>query len=118
MQQVAGFHSPIPKENLFGIYDYMSTLTPDDRTDPRLELLLNSTRFVSDVMDSIRNLTLVGVKGVSADQLYERITAKYGDRGTIPRRVRYALATLRNFGALEHEGNKWYLVRDLFQQMC
>lgn len=112
LQQAVGFRSPLSREQLQAYYDEMSGLAPDQRLAIRFRLLVESTPFVAEVVQAIRKLQVVGAKEVSASQLYERIIAKYGDRGTIPRRVRYVLRTLENIGYLEHRGMKWRMTED------
>jgi len=107
LQQSVGLRSPLSRAQLQAYYDEMSRLAPDQRMTLRFRLLVESTPFVAEVVQAIRKLHAVGAKEVSASQLYTRVIAKYGDRGTIPRRVRYVLRTLMNLGVMEHREKMW-----------
>jgi hypothetical protein len=109
LQQAVGFRSPLSRDQLHAYYDEMSRLAPDQRIALRFRLLVESTPFVAEVVQAIRKLHVVGEKEVGASQLYDRLIAKYGDRGTIPRRVRYVLRTLMNLGVMEHRDKKWLI---------
>ena len=68
-------------------------------------------------MQVIRKLYVVGTKEVSASQLLERLVTKYGDRGTIPRRIFYVLRTLVHLGVMENRQKKWFMTHsDLLEQ--
>lgn len=110
LERMVGASSLIPKERLAAAYAKMSSLPPSSRQEIRLQLLIDSTPFVADVFGVLNRLVLVGGNGVEASQLYSRIAAIYGDRGTIPRRVRYVLQTLRNLGIVRNDESRWYLV--------
>jgi len=117
LQLVVGARSSLSRVQLQSYYGEMSRLAPDQRMAVRFNLLVESTPFVAEVVQAIRKLHVVGVKEVSACQLYERMVAKYGDRGTIPRRVRYVLRTLVNFGIMKNQHKKWLVTnRDLLEQ--
>ncbi|OPZ85099.1 MAG: hypothetical protein BWY76_01556 [bacterium ADurb.Bin429] len=116
LQQAVGFRSPLSRKQLQAYYDEMSSVAPDQRISVRFRLLVESTPFVAEVVQAIRKLHVVGEKEVSASQLYDRLIAKYGDRGTIPRRVRYVLRTLVNLGVMEHREKKWLIADDHITQ--
>lgn len=110
LQRTVGYRSPISRLELEEAYSALRELAPDKRDKLRLEVLLRSNDFVRNLLDTMKRASLNGAEGLTVQQLYERIQADYGHRGMIPRRVRYALQTLVNFGVVEHVGKLW-LVR-------
>jgi hypothetical protein len=110
LQQVVGFRSTLSRQQLKSYYDQMSKLSPEQRISVRFHLLLESSQFVNDVVQALRKLHVIGSKEIAAGQLYERIIAKYGDRGPIPRRVRYVLQTLNNLGVIANKNSKWVII--------
>ena len=42
-------------------------------------------------------------------QLYERLSAQYGDRSMVYRRVQYVLQTLALHSVVEDRDKRWYL---------
>jgi len=113
LEQTAGYRSALPGEQLVSIHEQMSKLPPDQRGALRLKLLIESNKFVADCVAAIQKLHRLGVDGIESRQMYERLTALYGERGTIPRRVRYVLRTLANMGVLENRDKKWFVVGEI-----
>ncbi|SMQ81264.1 hypothetical protein SAMN05444673_4220 [Bacillus sp. OV166] len=112
LQRTAGFLSPLSKKDFMKIYNEMVQISPDKRIKHRLILLFESSEFIKDVILSINKLCLLGVNGIRANQIYEYVTAKYGERaGLIPRRIRYVLQTLSNLMIIENKNRKWYVIR-------
>lgn len=107
LQRTVGFLSVISHVELVVAHDQMKNLAPTERGQLRLELLERANPFVADCVNVLRKLSLIGVHMVSATDLYDRLSAQYGDRGTIPRRVRYVLSTLKLFGFVTNEKGKW-----------
>ncbi|MCM1566953.1 MAG: hypothetical protein NC238_13660 [Dehalobacter sp.] len=110
LQRTVGFLSGISHENLVAAHEQMKKMVPTERDQLRFELLQLSTPFVADCVNVFRKLSLIGVKTVSATDLYAQLSAQYGERGTIPRRVRYVLSTLKLFGFVTNEKGKWQWV--------
>lgn len=110
LDQTVGYRSQLSREQLVRMYEAMSALPPSDRAPRRLQLLVKSNRFVADCVSAIRKLHRVGVDGIESKHLYERLGAIYGERGTVPRRVRYVLRTLANLGMLENRDKRWFVV--------
>jgi hypothetical protein len=110
LEHVVGPMSSIPRERLINAYAEMSSLPPSGRQGIRLRLLVDSTPFVAEVLGAIQRLVSVGANGIEVRQLYDRVAAVYGERGTIPRRVRYVLQTLNYLGVLRNEDSRWYVV--------
>lgn len=106
----AGPLSTLPRETLCLAHQQMSELAPSARGSIRLRLLRESNPFLADCLATIQRLDELGVAGIEVAQMYDRMGAKYGSRGTIPRRVRAALETLAHFQLLEHRGRKWFVV--------
>jgi len=113
LEQTVGYRSALSRDQLLKTYAEMSKLPPDQRGALRLKLLVKSNKFVADCVAAIKKLHRVGVDGIESQQMYERLTALYGERGTIPRRVRYVLRTLANLGVLENRDKKWFVVGEL-----
>ena len=109
LQRLVGFRSPIPREQLAEAYEKMLGLAPDARTCLRLSLVVRANPFFADCVAALRRLMQMGVKGVTLQDLYPRLTSKYGDRGMVPRRVRYVLQTLALLGVLENRKQRWYV---------
>ncbi len=107
--QNVGANSSISRDRLEAYYQQMSRLSPDERSLIRLCIMEESSPFFADCVIALRKLDTLGVKCVGVRQLYERITAKYGDRDTVYRRVRYVLTTLLHLGAVENRDKGWYL---------
>lgn len=113
LEQTVGYRSPLSREQLLKAHAEMSKLPPDHRSAIRLRLLVKSNKFVADCVAAIRKLHRIGVDGIESKQMYDRLTALYGERGTIPRRVRYVLKTLANLGILENRDKKWFVIGEL-----
>lgn len=111
LQRLVGFRSPIPREQLSQAYEKMRSLPPDDRTCLRVSLIVHANPFFADCVAAIKRLTEMGVDGVALQDLYPRLTAKYGDRGMVPRRVRYVLQTLAYLEVLENRWQRWFVLR-------
>lgn len=109
LEHIVGPTSLIPRERLIKAYSEMSSLAPSARQGIRLRLLVESTPFAAEVLGAVQRLVSVGGNGVEASQLYGRIAAVYGERGTIPRRVRYVLQTLSYLGVVKNEDSRWYV---------
>lgn len=110
LQRYAGYLSPLPREELLAAYEEMAGRAPGQRDPARLRLLVASNPFFADCVASIRGLTALGVVGLERRQLVERLVAKYGERGTIPRSVEAALTTLARLRVLDNRERRWYVV--------
>jgi hypothetical protein len=104
-----GYRSPFTQERLESLYTRMCALSPEDRLGVRLQILTESTPFFADCVAALRKLHLLGINGIGARQLEERVAAKYGERETVSRRVRYVLQTLALLGAVENREKKWFV---------
>ena len=100
----------IPKDRLEELYRRMSALAPEERTAIRLQILEESTPFFADCVAALRKLKLLGMECVSLSQMAERLTAKYGERETVHRRLLYVLKTLSLLGVIENRDNRWILL--------
>lgn len=110
LERCVGHKSVHGRTHLETVYESMRRLAPAQRRDLRLQLLEGSNAFVADCLRALRKLQTLGTAGVEPLILYKRLTAKYGDRGTVPRRVRYVLRTLANLGVVEHKESRWRIV--------
>lgn len=110
LQQYTGYLSPLSRAQLLAVYEQMSGRAPTQRDPLRLRLLTASNPFFADCVAAIRNLDALGVDGVERQQIVERLIAKYGDRGTIPRSVAAALTTLARLRVLENRKRKWFVI--------
>jgi hypothetical protein len=108
LDRTVGYLSPIPAAELHAAYDKMRHLPADRRLPVRLALLAAANPFVADCVKAIEKLDRLGTAGIAATQLYDRLASVYGDRGTVPRRVRYVLRTLAHFGYLENRERRWH----------
>jgi hypothetical protein len=52
-------------------------------------------------------MEIVGRNEVALRELYERISARYGDRASVRRRLQYVLQTLAHLGVVERCGRSW-----------
>lgn len=109
LQRLVGFRSPISREQLSQAYEKMRNLSPDERKCTRIALMIKANPFFADCITTIKKLHEMGVEGISLQDLYPRLTSKYGDRGMVPRRVRYVLQTLALHEILENRKQKWYV---------
>lgn len=113
IQRVVGYRSLIAHEKRAATYSKMINLPPDKRADLRLQLLLESSPFVTDCFDTLKRLDILGVNGIEIKLVKERVSALYGDRYTVYRCVERAFQTLASFGFIESRDKKWYLtIRD------
>ena len=110
LQRNVGYRSSIPKDRLEELYRRMSALAPEERTAIRLQILEESTPFFADCVAALRKLKLLGMECVSLSQMAERLTAKYGERETVHRRLLYVLKTLSLLGVIENRDNRWILL--------
>jgi hypothetical protein len=110
LQRNVGHRSPFSQDCLESLYTKMCALSPEDRLGVRLQILTESTPFFADCVAALRKLHLLGVNGIGARQLEERVAAKYGERETVSRRVRYVLQTLALLGAVENREKKWFVI--------
>ena len=113
LQRTVGFLSTTSREELMAAHAQMNELAPSQRTLLRINLLVKANPFVADCVIALRKLALIGKKEVTATDLYDRLTERYGDRGTIPRRVRYVFSTLQYFGVLENKRGNWLFINGL-----
>lgn len=113
LEQTVGYRSQLSREQLLKAYDEMSKVPSDQRNTMRVKLLVKSNKFVADCLSAIKKLHRLGVDGIESNQLYERLGSLYGERGTIPRRVRYVLKTLANLGVLENREKKWFVIAEV-----
>ncbi len=109
LQRTVGFRTPIPEERLRASLEQMHKLSPDARTPVRLALLMQSQPFFADCVRAMRKLHALGIHGVTYQQMYERISGKYGERGTVPRSLGRVLQTLAFLGLARNEAKCWYL---------
>ncbi len=110
LQRTAGYKSQLPQDQLAALHCKMSALSPSERVEFRIYLLTASNQFVSDCINAIKRLSLLGVDGVEIKHVYERVSAQYGDRSTVYRRVRYVLQTLQLCGFITNRDHRWFLV--------
>lgn len=107
LERCVGHKAVHDRRHLESVYRAMRELAPRQRRELRLQLLEGSNAFVADCLRALRKLQAVSAKGVEPRILYERLIAQYGDRGTVPRRVRYVLRTLANLGVVEASDGRW-----------
>jgi hypothetical protein len=110
LQRTVGFLSVISHEELMAAHEQMKNMAPTERDQIRFDLLERANPFIADCVNVLRKLSLIGVQTISVTDLYDRLSAQYGERGTIPRRVRYVLSTLKLFGFVTNEKGKWLWV--------
>lgn len=113
LQRTVGYLSTISREELMVAHAQMNEMAPSQRTQMRIDLLVKANPFVADCVNALKKLALIGKNEVVATELYDRLAERYGDRGTIPRRVRYVFSTLQFFGVLENKRGTWVLVDGL-----
>lgn len=109
LQRNVGPRSRISQERLRELHQEMAKLAPEDRSTIRLTILEESTPFFADTVSALRKLELVGVTEVPVRQLYERVSARYGDRVSVRRRLQYVLQTLSNLGVIRRVGRSWHV---------
>ena len=110
LQRTVGYLSAISREELMMAHAQMNEMAPSQRTQMRIDLLVKANPFVADCVHAMQKLALIGKKEIVATELYDRLSERYGDRGTIPRRVRYVFSTLQYFGVIENRRGTWILV--------
>ena len=112
LHRTVGFKSPLSRERLESDYARLQRLSPEARNGVRLQLVADANEFFGDCVKAIRAMRLNGSQRITATDLYERLQAIYGHRGTIPRRVRSVLQTLALFECLINESRGWLIVED------
>lgn len=110
LQRYVGHLSPLTREQLLAVYEDMNSRAPTQRGEIRIRLLSATNPFLADCLAAIRSLNSLGVQGITRRQMVERLIARYGERGTIPRRVGAALTTLAHLHVLENRDKKWFVV--------
>lgn len=115
--RVIGPRSPVPREQLCAYHERMELLTPDQRASIRLSLVTEASPFFADCLTAMRRLAVLGTDGVTLQQMYERLTIKYGDRSTVLRQVRYVLQTMALLGVVRNSNHKWFLTNSLPRQV-
>jgi hypothetical protein len=88
----------------------LARLAPEDRNAIRLQLIIDASAFFADCVKALRAFAANGASSITVAQLYERVQAIYGHRGTIPRRVRNVLQTLSAFDCLHNQRGTWWVV--------
>ena len=109
LQRNVGYRSPISKERLKDLYKQMSMLASEERTAIRLQILEESSPFFADCISALRKLKLLGMNGVNLREMEERLSAKYGERETVQRRIQYVFRTLALLGVIEYRNRRWLL---------
>jgi endonuclease III len=109
LQRCVGYRSEMTREQLQELYEQMHTIPSDERNAIRLHIISASVPFFADCVTAIKKIGLLGIKGIEISQIYERLVAKYGERGTVYRRVRYVLQTLAFLGVVTNRERRWYL---------
>ena len=109
LMRIVGPNSQLGQERRYMYHQQMGQLSPDQRTPIRLQLLLESSAFFNDCVSTIRKFALLSDNGMSLEQLYERMIAKYGDRSIVRRSVRNVLTTLLWLGAVENRDHRWFV---------
>lgn len=112
-----GFKSPLPQEELRHYHEWLRALALEERGALRLEFLMVTTPFFADCLTAMQRLAVLGTDGVTLQQMYERLTVKYGDRSTVLRQVRYVLQTLALLGVVRNDSRKWFLTSPLLRQV-
>ncbi len=107
LQRAVGYKSPLTRKELEGYYERLASQTPGERNPLRFEILCRSNPFFRDCVSVLRKIRESGVECFELKHVYERVTALYGDRGSVPRRVRYVLQTLAAFEMVTNVGGKW-----------
>lgn len=107
LSRAVGPKSVIPQAVLRATLEVMSRLDPKERNAERLRLLCMSNTFVADCVSTLLKLHTIDPGGASLAQVTARMQDKYGDRGMVPRRVRYVLQTLVQFHGVAHVGRRW-----------
>lgn len=111
LQRYAGPLATLSPERLLTVHAEMGRRAPADRAALRLRLLREANPFFDACVGAIERLDTLGVDGIPARDLYERLTAQYGARGGLTRAVRAALETLAHLRIVENRAGRWY-VRD------
>lgn len=109
LQRMVGYRSPFTRKELESFYARLGALKPEERNPLRLEILRRSNKFFDDFVRTLLKLRASGNEAVELKHVYDRMIAIYGDRGTVPRRVRSALQTLASFGYLTNAKGKWFI---------
>ena len=114
LQRTVGFRSPLSRETIAAHAQELLALAPDARTSVRLRLLISANPFVADCVTAMLLSCQAGQSAMDLGGLTERIERRYGQRGSVARRVRYVLQSLTALGGVAHEGRLWRSLPALF----
>ncbi len=110
LQRIVGYKSVVSRARLTEIHCQMLTLSPDKRATLRLQLLVEASPFLSDCLEAMKMLAILGVDGVEIKHIYDRLSTRYGDRSIVYRSVRHVLKTLAFHNLASNHDKKWYLL--------
>jgi hypothetical protein len=74
---------------------------------------METTPFFARCVEVLRKLRDSGTSRVQIAHVYDRIQGEFGERGTIPRRVRSVMQTLAAFSLVSFEDGLWQIAENL-----
>lgn len=110
LQRTVGYRSVLERSTLDDFARRLLANPPDGRTQLRLQVLLAAHPFLADCAAALFRHQQATGQAMALRELIARIESRYGQRGSVGRRVRYALQTLALCGGAVRTGRGWRLV--------
>jgi hypothetical protein len=107
LQQTVGYRSPLGRERIVAAANEMTALSPELRTALRLRLLLAASPFFADCAGVLVRFAAASDQPMTFGDILERIERRYGQRGSVRRRVHYVLHSMLHLGAAVHGARGW-----------
>lgn len=113
LNQLFGFRSPISRAELHVVAGQLAALQPGNRAVLRLSVLLRASHFVQEVAGILVRFGAASEAPLPFGDVLIRAERKFGERGSIRRRIKYVLQTLRQCGGVAKIGAGWRASDDL-----
>lgn len=107
LQQTVGYRSPLGRDRIVACAAEMERLSPEGRTIVRLRLVLDASPFFADCAGVLVRFAAASDQPMAFGDLLERIERRYGQRGSVRRRVHYVLHSLLHLGGAIHGPAGW-----------
>lgn len=107
LQQTVGFRSPLGREHIVECAREMALLSPEGRTILRLRLVLEASPFFADCAAILVRFAAASDQPIAFGDILERVERRYGQRGSVRRRVHYVLHSLLHLGGAIHGPAGW-----------
>ena len=107
LQQTVGYRSPLGRDRIVACAAEMERLSPERRTIVRLRLVLDASPFFADCAGVLVRFAAASDQPMAFGDLLERIERRYGQRGSVRRRVHYVLHSMLHLGGAVRRAGGW-----------